>query len=223
MLEPKALKARIRRLEPGSNRSRLLDGAEGLFASRGYYGVSVRDIAQEAGAPLGLATYYFPTKEELFRQVILRRADELVEETLAAMLALENFGTLSIEALLRAYLTPLFRRSIDGGPGWKNYVQLLCRSLNLHRDETFLLPVLEVFHRERAEFLRLAQLCLPGSPQTAIFWSDYFLNAAVLHLMLESGMVDAYSGGACRTSDLPTVLDEAITYFSAGFKALARQ
>ena len=29
MLEPKALKARIRRLEPGSNRSRLLDAAEG--------------------------------------------------------------------------------------------------------------------------------------------------------------------------------------------------
>ena len=83
--------------------------------------------------------------------------------------------------------------------------------------------MLEVFRRERSEFLRLAKLCMPGSPQSAIFWSDYFLNSAVLHLMLESGMVDVYSGGTCRTSDLTTVLDEAITFFSAGFKALARQ
>ena len=68
-----------------STRDRLLDAAEELFAGHGYDGASLRDIAGVAKVPFGLATYYFGTKEELFRQVVARRADEHIGEMLTAL------------------------------------------------------------------------------------------------------------------------------------------
>ena len=44
-------------------RTVLLDVAEKLFAQFGVEGVSVRDIAKEAGANLGAVNYHFESKD----------------------------------------------------------------------------------------------------------------------------------------------------------------
>ncbi|MDA0339321.1 MAG: helix-turn-helix domain containing protein, partial [Proteobacteria bacterium] len=116
-----------RRNNPEGARTSLLDAAEKLFAGQGYAGVSVRDVVAEAGLKLGMLTYHFGTKEELFRQVIGRRAEEyvgLTERSLAAALA--NAGDIppTAEAIIRAYAAPALHLSMRGG-GWKNYMKLL--------------------------------------------------------------------------------------------------
>jgi AcrR family transcriptional regulator len=57
----------------------LLNAAERLFAQHGYYGASMRDITTRAGVPHGLATYHFSSKDDLFRQVVARRAGALLD------------------------------------------------------------------------------------------------------------------------------------------------
>ncbi|MGX1309656.1 AcrR family transcriptional regulator [Amorphus suaedae] len=47
-------------------RARILDAARALFAEAGYAGVSVREIAAEAGADPALVIRYFGSKEQLF-------------------------------------------------------------------------------------------------------------------------------------------------------------
>jgi len=54
-------------LAPNRRRSILL-AAERLFASKGFHGVSIRDIADEAGVPLALVGYYFGPKAELYQR-----------------------------------------------------------------------------------------------------------------------------------------------------------
>ena len=54
----------------------IIDAAEAIFARQGYYAATIRDITQAAGVPLSLARYYFGSKDELFMQVLGRRADE---------------------------------------------------------------------------------------------------------------------------------------------------
>lgn len=49
---------------------KILRAAETLFAARGFAGVSVRDIAEEAGVTKGLLFYYFDNKSKLFANVI---------------------------------------------------------------------------------------------------------------------------------------------------------
>ena len=45
-------------------RERILEAALALFAERGYEATTMRDVAREAGASLGLAYRYFESKEE---------------------------------------------------------------------------------------------------------------------------------------------------------------
>ena len=50
---------------------RILAAAERVFAEYGYSGASISRIAAEVGLPKSNVTYYFETKEELYRQVVV--------------------------------------------------------------------------------------------------------------------------------------------------------
>ncbi len=66
--------------------ARILDAALAVFAERGFEGARTRDIADRAGANLGLLTYYFGDKETLWRAAVSRAFERLRAE-LADVLA----------------------------------------------------------------------------------------------------------------------------------------
>src|ERR687889_2799964 len=68
-LTPKALRTR----------ERILEAALGLFAEKGYEATTMRDVAREAGASLGLAYRYFASKEEFALALYMRLAEESEE------------------------------------------------------------------------------------------------------------------------------------------------
>jgi AcrR family transcriptional regulator len=51
----------------------ILEAAEQLFASRGFHGTSVRDIAHEADVNIAMISYYFGSKEKLIEAIFLKR------------------------------------------------------------------------------------------------------------------------------------------------------
>ena len=62
-----------------ANEEAFLDAAERLLVSTGYAGISVRRLAEEAGANHGLVHYYFGSMEELFLRVLERFTLRLIE------------------------------------------------------------------------------------------------------------------------------------------------
>ncbi|MFT5199919.1 MAG: AcrR family transcriptional regulator [Planctomycetota bacterium] len=56
----------------GQARERLLEAAAKLFSERGYEGVSIREIAREAGVRHGGLNYHFRGKRDLYLEVIQR-------------------------------------------------------------------------------------------------------------------------------------------------------
>lgn len=68
-----------------------LDAAERLLVSVGYADVSVRRLAEEAGANHGLVHYYFGSMDELFLQVLERFTDRLIQRQRAMYAADEPF------------------------------------------------------------------------------------------------------------------------------------
>ncbi len=52
------------------SRARILEVAISIFVQRGYTGASTRDIAEAAGVNQGLVTYYFGSKQALWRAAI---------------------------------------------------------------------------------------------------------------------------------------------------------
>ena len=61
-------------------KQQLIDAAAGLFAERGYNATRIADICRSAGVAKGLFYWYFPTKTDLFTELVrvmrlrLRRA-----------------------------------------------------------------------------------------------------------------------------------------------------
>lgn len=55
-----------------ASKKAILDAAESLFAEKGYEATSLQEICDQAGVTRGLPTYFFGSKEELYRSVLER-------------------------------------------------------------------------------------------------------------------------------------------------------
>lgn len=66
-------------------KQRLLDAAEELFVSRGFDEVSIRELAAAAGVNVAAVNYHFQGKDNLYREVIIRRFSTYRDRTLAEM------------------------------------------------------------------------------------------------------------------------------------------
>ena len=102
-------------------RERILGAALGLFAEKGYEATTMRDVAREAGASLGLAYRYFASKEEFALALYARLAEESEEwarDRLAGGTVAERFEAAMLAKLdqvssHRGPLAALLTRALD--------------------------------------------------------------------------------------------------------------
>jgi len=207
-----------------TTRERILDAAERLFAQRGYYGVTIRQITHEAGVDVALASYYFGPKVALFSEVVRRRAQEHYSTILGALnIAVEAAGDRppSVEALIRAFVQPVFDRLSGDDEGWRNYVHLLAQLSNSQQLEEFTQPMNEVIDPYIRRLIEQFRLSLPTASEQSIATSYYMLQAAVINIYSQTGGIDRVSDGLCDSSDLDKILDHLVPFFAAGFHRMA--
>lgn len=65
-------------MEYSEKQLQIIEAAEKLFATNGYEGTSVRDIAHEAGVNLAMISYYFGSKEKLLEALFDCRSSQVV-------------------------------------------------------------------------------------------------------------------------------------------------
>ncbi len=78
---------------------RILDAAEICVARAGYGGMSVRDVADEAGVSKSLVHYHFHSKEHLFLEVQVRAYNRLARAVVEAVATLETRSRRTVAAL----------------------------------------------------------------------------------------------------------------------------
>jgi AcrR family transcriptional regulator len=95
---------------------RLLDAATEFFMEKGFDATSMGEIAKQAHASTETFYRHFPTKEELFERVLLRRTELLKGELNSVLLyqdapekALAAFGELGLSLLLAPEALSLHR------------------------------------------------------------------------------------------------------------------
>ena len=96
-------------------RDLILDAAEDLFSKHGFYGVTIREVAREAGVDTALVHYYFGAKRALFDAVFLRRAEVWNAERVDAINRYAREAGpegMTFEGLLEAFLRPPFEWSL---------------------------------------------------------------------------------------------------------------
>lgn len=206
-----------------TTKERIIDAAEMLFAQQGYEGTTTRAIALKAGVPLGLMSYYFGTKGDLYSEVIMRRSAEHAADIAASLHAVAERGTsATIADMVMAFVMPVVRRVMEGGPGWAAYVKLLSLAANTPGAE----PHTRTFAREYArvveDFLAMLRSKMPDAAEEDVYWGFYILNSAFIHVLVENRTIDRLSGGRCKASDLETVAKKMALVFDAGIARLAR-
>ena len=85
-------------------RQAILDAALGLFADKGYFGTSLRDVAGAVGIRESAIYNYFPGKEALFDALLAAESAEKQERLTALLEAPLGDGRKALEALVEFFL-----------------------------------------------------------------------------------------------------------------------
>ena len=201
-------------------RTLILDGAEALFAERGFDGTTFREIAKQAGVQLSVTTYHFASKQALFEDVIARRAAALAEQRALAMQALRGRQDWQAEDLVLAMVGPLLAFSISGDPGWKAYGRLIAL---IGSDNRWLSLVERHFNQTATLFIEVFLERFPGVPRVKAARGYSFLVGLMLAVFTQSRRIDALSEHAYSGADLETSVSELVPFVAAGLRALAAE
>ena len=201
-------------------RDLILDASEDLFSKHGFYGVTIREVAREAGVDTALVHYYFGAKRGLFDAVFLRRAEVWNNERVDAInrYARDAGEGMTLEGLLEAFLRPPFQWSLKGGPGWKHYSALVAQT---NANPTFGGETMaRYFDPAIRRLIELVKVIMPEAREVDLYWAYHNLSGALTLTLGETGRLDRLSGGLCRSGDLESACDYMVRFASAGFRAV---
>ncbi|HWE46670.1 MAG TPA: TetR family transcriptional regulator [Caulobacteraceae bacterium] len=204
----------------GDTREVILDVSEDLFSKHGFYGVTIREVAREAGVDTALIHYYFGAKKGLFDAVFLRRAEVLNRERMDSLdrYEREHRGAMAPEGVIFAFVQPLLVWQAQGGPGWKHYFALVAQANAnpVWGGETMARYFDPVIQR----LIELLRVAIPGSRDEDLYWAYHNLSGSLTLTLGETGRLDRLSGGLCRSGDLDKAYVLMARFAAAGFEAL---
>ncbi len=202
----------------GSTRENLIESAERLFAARGFDGVSVRDIANDAKVNSALVGYYFGGKQGLLAEVYTRHCAPLKNERerlLAGYSADRRLPTL--EEILDAFIRP----SLEGTPDDDGRPTFLRLRAILSVENSSLLEqlVAENFDDSTKIFVKALSKCLPDLSREDVLWRFHFLLGSIYYTATGPQRIKILSKGKCNPADPAETKRELIAFIAAGFRA----
>jgi AcrR family transcriptional regulator len=110
------------RQKKDSKRTAMMQAAVSVFAEKGYYAATVRDVVAAAGVAIGTFYFYFPDKETLFVHLYEETADFLIQalqQGLNSRPALPQQITTALQAYLNIaiYEPAVVQLLLVGGAG----------------------------------------------------------------------------------------------------------
>ncbi|MBX2847762.1 MAG: TetR/AcrR family transcriptional regulator [Acidiferrobacterales bacterium] len=198
------LKSRYKKSE--EIREKLLDTAELLFAQRGFFGVSIRDITELAGVRSASINYHFESKKNLFMEVVDRRIEPLAAARLDALSAIElkrNAPETVVLEITQAFVKPIVHFAARGGSGWQNYCTLIAH-LGVQKfwiDNT----VSTKYDVHALEFIQALKEVFPHATELQIHCCFQFLLSVTLYAVCDNQRLDTLSQGKFKSKDLELI------------------
>jgi len=192
-----------------ATRERVFDAAEKVFADRGFDGATIRDIAAEAGEPVGTIHHHGGGKELLFHRTVARRAEPLSRARLEALETLRADQALTLEGVLSAFMRPFFELS-RSEPRWRHYARLVAF---VSADDRWRAISAECFDPTAKIFLDEIRAICPGAAQTRIAEGFVFSVSAMLALLTTQERIAAL--GEAKSPEGEQI-DHLIRYCAAG-------
>lgn len=200
----------------------ILDAAEELFAQHGLHGTTVKDIADKVGVHKSLIHYYFTDKQDVFDQVMARRAPVTSGRRMEALDAYEKAaaGRPTVEGALRAFLDTDFDTYSTGGEGWRNFGAL---SAQINNTPAWGAEVMDrLYDPVVLRLIGLLKQALPDCAEEDVFWGYHFVTGALTLSLAQTGRIDRLSGGLCRSDDFDAIKARMAAFMAHGFEGMCR-
>lgn len=214
------IKAKLSRAERrAASLEQIIDAAEYLFSRQGYYGVTLREVAERIGVHTTLVHYYFKDKQALFEAVFERRAGETSGRRVAALerYEAEAGDHPTVEGALHAFLDTDLDLYSQGGEPWMNYAAFTSRISNTPEGaalmDTYFDPVV-------LKLVAILKTALPHYEEEEIFWGYHFVTGALMNTLGRTGRIDRLSGGVCHSDDFQAIKRRMAKFMAAGFLSL---
>ena len=198
----------------------ILDAAEELFAIRGFYGVSIRQITTKAEVDPALASYHFGKKKDIFDAVMLRRAEILNRERIQMLddcIRRAKPNPAPLHEIIDAFTHALLNRSNKGGKGWRSYFAIIAQ-INNHPELGGII-MSQYFDPLAKKFLQAIHANMPEANDEDLYWCYHFLSGALTLTFSGTERISKLSDGLCPSNDLDAVHDRLVPFITAGFKA----
>jgi AcrR family transcriptional regulator len=179
-------------------RDRILDAAERLFAERGFFGASVRDITRAAEVGIAAVNYHFNSKEELFREVVVRRATVLNEARTAQLAELSSARgsqVARVSAIVTAYVQPLLTHGATD-PGYRAYFALMAQATSSTLPALALLA--DHFNAAAARFVSEMAQVYPDAPRATVLQAYDYMVGGTLYAFSGNKRLESLARGTLR-------------------------
>src|SRR5580698_10177708 len=203
-------------------REAILCAAEDLFSSNGFNAVSVRDIAQAAGANPGSVTYHFKTKDGLLLEIYRRHCGPMNlrrSEQLAAAQRVRDLDD-RLEAMVRAYVVPAFTSGSDLAGGGARFTRLRA-VMSAEGNEVARKIIAQTFDDTSHAFIDAIHDSLPHVPRTDIVWRSHFLLGALYYSLVTPERVSRLSRGDADGADAGNAIEQLVRATVASLQAAA--
>lgn len=197
-----------------NTKNQILDAAEELFASSGFAGTSLRGVIRKAEVNLAAVHYHFGSKEELFRAVVRRVANPIVQAQLQGLAAFEAHE-LTVENIIRAFITPPLE--IYQGEHGRIHAQFISRC------RTEPLPVQQLAEPEFIEshqtFAKTLVWVLPNQSLSQIQWKLDLVVAIVVRVLSQISQPETI----CEQNsfhDIGSLIDNLVKFTTPGILSI---
>jgi AcrR family transcriptional regulator len=203
-------------------REAILCAAEELFSTNGFNAVSVRDIAQAAGANPGSVTYHFKTKDGLLLEIYRRHCGPMNlrrSELLAAARRVRDLND-RLEAIVRAYVLPAFSSGNDLAGGGARFTRLRA-VMSAEGNAVAGKIIAQTFDDTSHAFIDASGESLPHIPRTEIVWRSHFLLGALYYTLVTPERVARLSRGEADGGDAAAAIEQLVRATVASLQAPA--
>jgi len=202
-----------------ATRDNILDIAEVEFASRGFTGTSLRDIAKLAEVNQAMVNYYFGSKQQLFEEVFKRRGLQVSQRRIELLDALEKGPKPpNIKSLVHAFLVPPFEMR-DEGPGGLAFVRLQSR-LHFEPEELAIKMRRDVYDPSTRRYVKAFIRVLPKVDPSDVYWRMTFMIGSLVYMLsglyrIEDISEGQYKGGVISDE----LIDRMASFMVTGLQA----
>ena len=207
---------------PQDTKDRILDVAEDIFAEKGYSATSMRTITSRAQVNLAAVNYHFGSKAQLYQAVFQRRVAPMNQARIDMLDALEkeaDGAPLALDDILRTFVEPALKASLNPKQGGANFIRLLGRTHAEPGPEVHdFLP--KLYEEVKGRYRSALAKALPELSQEELSWRVHFVIGTIAFTLAGTDALEMIeSCRYCDPADIEGIIQRLIPFLKGGLMA----